>query len=175
MKKAEIKVIGPDDRTRKVFYKDRDDDDGIAKICNSEVKKLDSGSQAVRITNFYVNDRFIVDSAEVKTIYHLKLTPVIFCNMISQMREAHIKVNPEDFFGIDIVNREEEFTLAESTQLLKDIFKMGINCSPSAINFITTKILNFDRVENYGWYDWEEGAAFWSAYSYGDHLTRKDD
>lgn len=175
MRKVEIKVIGPDDRTRKVFYKDSDDDAGIAKICNSEVKMLDSGPQAVRITSSHMSEAFIVSEAEVKTIYHLKLTPNIFCKMIGQMRAMHKKIDPDNFFGIDIVNREEGFTLAESTQLLKDIFKMGINCSPSAVNFITTKILNFDGVENYGWYDWEEGAAFWSAYSYGDQLTRKDD
>lgn len=175
MRKVEVEVIGPDDRIRKVFYKDGDDDDGVAKICNNEVKALDSGSQAVRITNSFANETFVVDKAEVKTIYHLKLTPDIFCKMIGHLRAIHAKVNPDDFFGIDIVNREEGFSYAESTQLLKDIFKMGINCSPSAINFITTKILNFDGVENYGYYEWEEGAAFWSAYSYGDRLTRKDD
>lgn len=175
MRKVEVKVIGPDDRTRKVFYKDRDDDNGIAKICNSEVKMLDSGSQVVRLTSSHMSETFIVSEAEVKTIYHLKLTPDVFCKMIGQMRATHIKINSDDFFGIDIVNRKEGFTLAESAQLLKDIFKMGINCSPSAINFITTKILNFDGVENYGWYDCEEGAAFWSAYSYGDQLTRNGD
>ena len=175
MRQVEIKVIGPDDRTRKVFYKDRDDDNAIAKICNNEVKMLDAGSQKVRITASPMSGMFIVDTAEVKTIYHLKLTPDIFCKMIGQMRAMRTKVNPSDFFDIDIVNREEGFSLAESTQLLKDIFKMGINCSPSAISFITTKILNFDGVENYGYYDWEEGAAFWSAYSYGDRLTRMDD
>lgn len=175
MRKVEIKVIGPDDRTRKVFYKDGDDDAGIAKICDSEVKVLDSGSQAVRLTSSHMSEAFIVSEAEVKTIYHLKLTPDVFCKMIGQMRATHIKINSDDFFGIDIVNRKEGFTLAESTQLLKDIFKIGINCSPSAINFITTKILNFDGVENYGYYEWEEGAALWSAYSYGDRLTRKDD
>lgn len=175
MRKVEIKIIGPDDRIRKVFYKDSDDDDAIAKICDSEVKMLDSGPQVMRITSSHMSEAFIVDKAEVKTIYYLKLTPDIFCKMIGQMRATHIKIDPDDFFGIDIVNREKGFTLAESAQLLKDIFKMGINCSPSAINFITTNILNFDGVENYGYYEWEEGAALWSAYSYGDRLTRKDD
>lgn len=172
MRKVEIKVIGPDDRTRKVFYKDSDDDDAIAKICDREVKMLDSGPQAVRLTSSHMNGAFIVSEAEVKTIYHLELTPDVFCRMIGQMRAVHTKIDPDDFFGIDIVNREKGFSLAEATQLLKDIFHVTKG-SGDAVIFITTKILNFDGVESLGC--WREDAAIWSAYSYGDRLTREDD